>query len=432
MTTLLLRDPDGSNLTSKEKTLYVLTALFFCTLFLPGMPVINNVFIGLIFIYSFIYNSIPEKIALLKQRTAVKLMLLFYLLHIVSALFSANKQEAIRLLGLRIPLLMFPIAVGLIYIQQKLKERLLLLFAFIITAVALLCLVSAFIAYYRTQNAGLLYNDSLTDLVNIQSIYFALMVNIAIFAYVYLLVNHSTAIHNKWLAYLSIIFLSGIDFMLASRIVIINLCVSLLLFAFVHFLQKRKFLEGATLIMGLLVGGFLLVKVFPKTINRFRELVYTDYKYNSHAVESHYNMEVTKDQWNGANIRLAVWSCGWELAKQNPVFGAGLGDKKDRLMQIYKARHFDFALQTERNMHNNYLDVLCTFGVTGLLLFLFAYFGMPVISIFRSGDALGICIVAAFAFSLVTETYLDRSLGSVLFGFFMSFVAGYRRPHKDY
>ena len=31
--------------------------------------------------------------------------------------------------------------------------------------------------------------------------------------------------------------------------------------------------------------------------------------------ESHYNMEVTADQWNGANLRMAAWRCGWKAAR---------------------------------------------------------------------------------------------------------------------
>ena len=214
--------------------------------------------------------------------------------------------------------------------------------------------------------------------------------------------------------------------MLASRIAIINLYLSLLTFAVINIIKKRKYLEGATLIMGLLVGSFLLVNFFPKTINRFKELMYTDYKFNSHGAESHYNTELTADQWNGANIRLAVWSCGWQLIKQYPIFGAQIGDKKDKLQEIYRARQFDFAYNSQRNMHNNYMDILCTFGIVGLLLFLLSCFILPIVSCVQSKDMIGLCIVIAFAFSLFTETYLDRTWGAVLLCFFLSFIASYR------
>ena len=123
MKALVLKD---SGFNTKEKIIYLFIAFFFLTLYLPSLPVINNIFIALIFVYSFFYNSIPEKIRLLKERKTVLLMILFYFLHLISAFFSSNKDEAIRLLGIRIPLLMFPISIGLIFIRQELKERILL------------------------------------------------------------------------------------------------------------------------------------------------------------------------------------------------------------------------------------------------------------------------------------------------------------------
>ena len=410
----------------REKILYWLVVLFFITLYFPDSPVINNGFIGLIFIHSFFYNSSADKRRLLVRRPAILLIIVFYFLNVISALFSTNKHEAMVMLGMRVPLLLFPVSLGLIHIGTNLKERIIAAYAWSVSLAALACIISAVHAFLQTKNGGLLYNDSLTAITGLQSIYFSLMVNIAIFSFAYLLIRHSPALKYTALGYLALLFLLGMNFLLASRVAIIDLYATVLVFAIFYIIRKRKFLEGAALLMGLLIGSFLLVRFFPKTINRFRELSFTEYNYASHGVESHYNMEVTKDQWNGANIRLAVWSCGWELAKRYPVFGAGIGDKKGMMMGIYRKRNFDFALKTERNMHNNYLDVLCTFGVVGLLLFLFGYLFLPVASCLKHNDPLGLAITIGLTLSMVSETYLDRSLGCILVGFFLSFMFSYK------
>src|SRR5450432_1344524 len=126
MRSFVLVDPRGMAFSRNEKILYFEVAAFFISLFLPGMPVINNIFTGIILLHSFFYNTLAAKKQLLRQRKAILFMLLFFLFHIVSALLSVNRQEAMRLLAMRIPLLIFPLSMGLIAIREELKDRILL------------------------------------------------------------------------------------------------------------------------------------------------------------------------------------------------------------------------------------------------------------------------------------------------------------------
>jgi O-antigen ligase len=428
MKSLVLADSRGKAFTRKEKSLYFLTAGFFISLFLPDMPVINNIFIGALLVYSFFYNTLSEKKQLLGQRAAIQFMLLFYLLHILSALFSVNKPEALNMLGLRVPLLLFPLSIGLIYIREELRDRILLCFCVIVTITAGVCLGYALIQYGKTGDSGWLYDDSLTVVIRRQSIYIALAVNLALFGYIHLLTRADFRFRHTALAWCAIVFLAVFQFILASRISLIVLFSSLLIFALYTVVKKGRFRKiGMIMTLGLLVCGALLIKFFPKTLNRFRELEYTGYAYNSQAPESHYNGVLTADQWNGANIRLAVWSCGWELAKKNLLAGATLGDKQDELMQVYRERQFEFAFRSRRNMHSTYLDTLCTFGVVGLAVFLAGWLLFPLLGCRRNRDRLGPFIIAAFAAAMITESYFDRSIGCLLAGFFLCLVVSIQK-----
>lgn len=427
MRSLLLLDPAGNSFTLKEKILYFGIGVFFISFLLPDMPVINNIVIGGIVLNCFLYNSLAEKKRLLWERKEIALMILFYGFHIVSALFSTDRQEALEMLVLRVPLLAFPLSLGLISIREELKDRILLFFSVIITVTALVCFFYAFRQYQLTGDSGFLYDDSLTAAIRKQSIYIALLVNLTLFSYIYLLIKQSFKIKYPALVYLAVTFLLIFHFMLASRIAIITLYTGLFVFAAVYILKKKKYLEGATLVMGLFIGAILLVKFFPKTLNRFRELNYTGYRFNSHAVESHYNMQLTAEQWNGANIRLAVWNCGWELAGRHWLTGVPLGDKEAKLMEVYKSRQFDFAWQSRRNMHSTYLDVLCNFGVIGLGIFLLAYLFFPLRTCYRAKDGLGAFMILTFGAAMITETYPDRSIGCLFLGFFLCFLAATTR-----
>jgi O-antigen ligase len=423
-------DPAARIFSIKEKALYFIIAGFFVSLFLPDMPVINNAVLGTLFLISLIYNPFPQKVQLLRQRREILLMILFFVWHIVSGIFSQNRQEALVMLTLRLPLLVFPLALGLLYIREELKDRILLAFIVIITLTSVVCMGYSIGQYRHFHDAGYLYNDSLTSLIKVQSIYFALIVNLALFSYFYLLRKGSFAIEYIGLAYLSIAFLLVFHFMLASRIAILSLYSVFFFYGVSHILRKKKYLEGAAILLGLIMCSILLLKIFPKTLNRFNELQYSNYQFTNHARESHYNMDLTADQWNGANIRLAIWKCAGVLAGKDWLLGAQIGDKQDKLMDIYRAKQFDFAIQTKRNMHSNYIDVFCTFGLFGFILFLMGYVILPFRNAVRAKDLLAGLIVGFLAISMITETYMDRSMGCLLLGFFLSIVAAFKQPEE--
>ncbi len=432
MQSLFLLDPTARAFALKEKIFYFLILVFFVTLFLPDMPVLNNIAVGAILLHSFFFNSLAEKRRLIRQRKEIGFMLLFYLFQIVSALLSANKQEGLNMLVLRLPLLLFPLAIGLLDIRPALKDRILLSFAVITTLTALICLAWAFDRYRVSHETAWLYDDSLTAAIRRQSIYFALIVLLALFSYIYLIRQRSFHLKYIWLTWLGVAFLMVFLFMLASRMAITSLFLFNVDFCRLEYPEKKEILARRFADHRFfLPAPWVLVKCFPKTLNRFRELKYTGYSFNSHAVESHYNRALTADQWNGANIRLAVWSCGWDLAKRHWLVGVPLGDKQDSLMGVYRERRFDFGIQTRRNMHDTYLDVLCNLGVIGLAVFLLGYLIFPLIACYGKNDALGLLIVLVFAASMVTESYFDRSIGCLLSGFFLSFVATFqRRPDR--
>jgi O-antigen ligase len=424
---LFLRDVYATGFDKKEKTLYFLLLFFFAALYMPGVTWLYNVAMWLFFVYSFFFNSMSQKWKLLQQRKEILLMMAFLLLNAASALLSNNQHEGISFLGIRISLIVIPFAIGSIYINGQLKDRLIAGFATVTACAALGCLAWGIYRAAANHDWSLLYNDNLSDIINFQSIYFAILVNLAIFSFMYLLTKKSTLINENLLVPVLLLLLV-VNFLLASRMAIIILYSSAFVFAIIHIIRKKKWLEGITLIMGLLLAGFLLVKFFPKTINRFKELSYTNFDYRSEAMESHFNMTLTADQWNGANIRIAVWQCAWTVIKQNMILGTSLGDKMDVLKKEYAHKGFLFGIKTNRNVHNNYLDVWMSLGLTGLILFMAGFIVLPAYKCVHTGDWYGLMIIISCSVSLFAETYLDRTMGNTLLAFFIAFISSYKKP----
>ncbi|HEY0731793.1 MAG TPA: O-antigen ligase family protein, partial [Chitinophagaceae bacterium] len=294
--------------------------------------------------------------------------------------------------------------------------------AVIITVAMMACVGYGIYRSASLHSTAYLYNDALSEPVTgQQSIYSSLLVNIAIYIFTWFLF-FKPGTRNKPLIVLTILFLFVASFLLASRNLMLVLYASTIVFGAYYIIRQKKYLEGLTLIMGLLIGIFLVFKFSPKTINRFKELTFTQFSYGQTGPESHYNMDVSADQWNGANTRLAIWQCGWQLFKQQPLLGVTIGDKKAELMDVYRSKGFTFAIRTEKNLHNNYLDILVSLGIVGLLLFLVGWLILPIRLAWRNKDMLAVLVMVTFALAMVTENYFDRTLGSMLFGFFIPFM----------
>lgn len=431
MRSLFLKDEQADLLTIKDKILYILVCMFLITFYPDHMVVVNNIVLGLLSGYCvFIYNSFREKLNLLRQRKEIVVMVGFYLLHVVSSLVSNDVAEGFSWVVIRMPLFVFPISLGLVYIKQELKERILYAFGVITTIMLLICMVLSGIESIRQQDVSLLYNDNVTVIMDKQSVYIALMVNVAVFCFGYLLSIKSSLVSKKSWIYACIFILLVANFMLASRISIISLYACIILVAIGRAIKRRK-IGQLVMIVALIVTGLIVMEsFFPKVVNRFKELKYTSYNYTDMGMEAHFNMDTSDYQWNGANIRLAVWSCGWDVVKKYPVFGAQLGDKVSAQMKVYKDKHFDFAYNSRRNMHNNYLDIWAAFGTVGLLIFVYGFLFEPIRQSIKTRDVLGLLIIASFMLAFIPETYFDRSMGNFIFGFFITLIISYRAPEQ--
>lgn len=414
-------------MSKKEQVLFGLILFFLFTLFFPKPAIVTIIAIVALLLYSLFFSSLKEKWAVVKQRRHLQGMFLFFAVVLVSVFMSSDLDKALNFLDGRIALFYLPLVIGTLQLRKAFRDKVLLGFALLTTVICLACFLIGLQRSHFFQQPEYLYNDALTEILTQQSIYISLLVNLSIYIFAYFIFFKSFS--NKGWLVLATLFLFGISYLLASRIMMGTLYAITLGFSVYYILRKKKYLEGATLLMGMLIGVFLIFKFFPQTLNRFKELSYTQFDYQSMGKESHYNMEVTADQWNGANFRMAAWQCGWELFKQHPVFGVHIGDKKDRLFEVYEQKNFRFAIETNKNVHNNYLDILYSMGLIGLAAFLFGWIVLPMAAAWKQNDGLAILIMLTFAAAWVTEIYFDRNLGSMLTGFFIPFLLTcYRKP----
>ncbi|WP_460892303.1 O-antigen ligase family protein [Rufibacter soli] len=362
------------------------------------------------------------------QRRDLQAMLLFFLVLVFSALLSEDHATGLHHLKIRLPLFVFPISLGLLHLTPIFKQKILLSFAVITTLVCFLCLGTALQTSQFFQRPEFLYNDALSGFIRQQSIYVALAVNLAIFIFAEVIFFGKNT--QKGLMVLAVLFLFVVNYLLASRIMFAVLLATALLFSFYYTFQKRKYLEGATLVLGLVIGTVVIHKMMPSTFNRYKELAYQNFNFESTGPESHYNMEITPDQWNGANFRLAAWTCGLEVFQSSPLLGVNVGDKDKVLRDKYREKNFHMALKTDKNVHSNYLDVLFSTGVLGFLVFLLAWVVLPLRQAWKTRNGLATVVILTFATAWITEVYFGKNFGTMLVGFFIPFILTFTTENK--
>lgn len=414
----------------KEYLLLALISAFFICLYLPDMPVVNNIVVAALFVFCFFVNPFNTRLARLRSRPALLVLLAFCVLQVISAIVSKDHDRALELLARRSPLVVFPLSIGSIVIRPSIRRRIVLSYAGITTLACVFCLIWSLCRTWQLHDMQWLYDDSLTVVIERQSSFVAWMVTMALFCYASVLQGFDRI--GKRLIYVAMAFLLIFHYLLASRAALLFLYAVIMVLGIYRIIKTRKtsfIIAGAATV----VLGVVIMALFPKTLNRFRELQYTEYDFHSHGRESHYNMTVTKDQWNGANIRLAVWDCGLAVAGRHWLTGVPLGDKRAALQAEYRARGFDFAYEHHRDAHNTYLDVLINTGVPGLVLFLLGCIIVPLVSFVKRKAWLAVGITAALAVAMLFESWLDRAAGCLLLGFWVSLLAtGYSPLSRIY
>lgn len=121
------------------------------------------------------------------------------------------------------------------------------------------------------------------------------------------------------------------------------------------------------------------------------------------------------DRRKSTSIRVAIYRCGLQVANQNLVFGVGVGDVKDELIDCYKSVSY-FLVENKYNLHNQYLSTFLATGIFGLLLFLFSLsYGMYKSS--KIKDRTLLYILLFYCLNFMTENILERQDGIMPFYF---------------
>jgi len=128
--------------------------------------------------------------------------------------------------------------------------------------------------------------------------------------------------------------------------------------------------------------------------------------------------------------RFEFWKASWRIFVKNWLIGTGTGDVKNAFRAEYEEMKTLLAEQYRWRSHNQYLSVLVTFGLPGILVFMFSLF-YPLRKTGNGGDYFVFTILSITLLSMITEDTLENQAGCTFFYFFYTlFLFGKRDEHR--
>ncbi|WP_176829845.1 O-antigen ligase family protein [Tenacibaculum sp. MAR_2009_124] len=349
------------------------------------------------------------------------------ILFLVSTVYSENISKAIEFIVRTLPLILLPVSIiGLGKMYGKVNVR---TFSLVYLLAIFFNTVFNEIRIYSSNNKELTnweYRQIFEELTGVHGTYYSLWISIAILMITFIVINEIKRRNfKKTILFLFIaVYLIYYQTILGARMPFI-ISVSLILIHLLYLLRKKKLVYLITIVI---IGLFILILVKAKSnlYERIGELT----EYNLELPEGDYHIK--QGRITNTQIRNGIYYCSFLVIKQNFLFGIGIGDVQDELQKCYQSEINSNVYDIFTfNTHNQYLLVLASNGVLGLIFFLgsliylfkiarenrlYLYFFLVVLSCFLTENILsrhdGVVFYALFNSVLISSCLNEKSFST--------------------
>jgi O-antigen ligase len=163
------------------------------------------------------------------------------------------------------------------------------------------------------------------------------------------------------------------------------------------------------MLFGILATSLVAAVIGSYYIKPIRDRLFVDLNYDF--TRGHVS------NWSGITMRLAVWNCALDAARETPLLGHGTGDADEALLKVYREKRFELAVMLNLNTHNQYLHSYLMHGIIGIAVLL-AILILPLLTFATERDYLLLIFIAILALGFVTEVILLVQKGIVFFSIF--------------
>ena len=386
-----------------------------------------------IWLFSWLLQVNIKKIKDIPNKIFLILILSFFFLHIVGYFYSENQANALKIINRNLYILLFPLVI--ISARDLYKENFKNILSFFVVGnilAAIICLLNATISSFYIENGHLIFDAGVQKgLSFFESIgwegnnffygqlsmfqhpsYFAMFIILALVFIIYLKNNYSKNSPNKnkiikiltndYIFIIILIFLSGIVFLLSSKI---NLLIIFLLLIFYIFSSKIKYKYFIFLFIIILSTLFIISN--PR---------FTTFFTNISGKSGNKEIKIQ----SGVS-RLFIWNSSVEVIKKNIIFGVGTGDVQDEISKKFEEKNYTKLLSNSYNLHNDFIETFVKFGIFGFLI-LISFFIFAFYNAIKQKKFLLLFFLIITILNFFVESMLNRIAGIYYFAFFGSFL----------
>ncbi|MEM9077487.1 MAG: O-antigen ligase family protein [Bacteroidota bacterium] len=218
---------------------------------------------------------------------------------------------------------------------------------------------------------------------------------------------------NRLILLFAISYLTVFCFLLASKVAILGLFLSLLYYLFLGL--KRKGAKYVSVFVITLFSGFLILLVYsPNLKNRLIT--------SPMSALANYKKVDSKDQASWPiSFRIQILDCTKTLLENgNILYGYGTGDSNDELKKCYREKEYGWLMVRDLNSHNEYLNILLKVGLVGLCLLLICLFYPFFTGKGFTENKMYFVFLVLTILVFLGENFLDRHKGVIFYSFFNS------------
>ena len=378
-------------------------------------PRLQTVFISIAFFITFFTGEFSHfKSTVLTNKLGL-LMILFFLIHLFSMLYSDNKMAGWSSIETKFSLIAFPVFLPLIFYKNINKK-------FIIQLINIIALAYVFLSFGKY----------IYDYFSANEIYAFVGSNIG-----FKFTSAAKSLHPTYTSfyYLTLILFNGNDLLNKKedkRKTIVSV-IGIFIFCFFVILLSSK-----VAFIGLIFIIILLLAKYAKKNGRIKQSLFIFSAfivvtilgvYNSNLLNKFEQTYIELTDTNRTNesyvqstgARIWFWKTTVEIIWENPIVGVGTGDIRDELSRKYNEKGIKWIQDKGRDSHQQFLQTFATTGILGFISLLLIFVLMFYQS-FKKKNILLLGFTSIYFLFGLTESMIETQAGIIFFTFFALFL----------